>query len=425
MIKIENVVASVESRPGLPVRTVQEFVGDLYSGIGLASPRAFASRAEGEGQPRFPFTRVKRAEVFLHRKLRNVANYADNMVNKVSRSGKLRVFRNIVDRYKPHKGLEYYHNLDVFDQQFQTLHESEINMGEIGDIKARYSRVAIESLRKESRDKDRSPIFIIPAYAGDVYGVEPLAREYAMEGNEVYTLPAPEAYMGTTTEKFAKAVEDTQSSEDNVNFEPHTTYYQTLIEKIMMERGIKPGAIKIVGYSTGGAITFELLSKKDFSVKEATIFAPASCVKQNMATFILGLTGELKGITGFMKPINSAVTIDRPDMESAELSRRNRIADIQLKKVRSKSYAYKGARTTSNRIVVVSGSGDKITKSDQVLSEMLAGNPYIQVVRAKNMTHVGPLYESERLVKALENRSVANNSNSTQREFTYDNGEIQ
>jgi pimeloyl-ACP methyl ester carboxylesterase len=424
MVKSEGLAKNHEILPGLPVRTVQELAGDLYSRFGLASKRSFALREDGEPQPRFPLTRVKRAEVFVHRKLRNLANSADRLVNRTGLLGERRIFRDLVDPHRPHKGIEYYRNLDRFDQQFQALQEREINIDDIGDMKMRYSRVAIESLRNDPSNIGKLPIFIIPAYGGDIYGVEPLARAYAMDGNEVYTLPAPEAFLGTTTEKFAKAVEDLQSPADNVNFEPHTTYYEKAIQVIMRERGIESGNIRIVGYSTGGAITFELLDRTDFSVHDAVIIAPASSIRQNMATFGLGLKHELSGITDFMKPINSAATIDRPDMDPSELKRRKRITAVQLKKVRSKSHAYKNAKTASKKIVVVSGSEDRVTKSDQALNEMLWHNPQIEVVRAKGLTHVGPLYDADRLIPVLETISSVENSNSSKREFIYINGEI-
>jgi pimeloyl-ACP methyl ester carboxylesterase len=424
MVKSEGLANNHEMSLGLPVRTVQELAGDLYSGLGFASKRSFALREDGEPQPRFPFTRVKRAEVFVHRKLRNLANSVDKIVSRFGHLGEGRIFRDLIDQHRPHKGIEYYRNLDRFDQQFQVLQEREINMGDVGDMKMRYSRVAIDSLRKDPSNVDKLPIFIIPAYAGDIYGVEPLARAYALEGNEVYTLPAPEAFLGTTTEKFANAVEDLQSPADNVNFEPHTTYYEKAIKTIMSERGIESGSIRLVGYSTGGAITFELLDRTDFLVHDALIIAPASSIRQNIVTFGLGLKHELSGITDFMKPINSAITIDRPSMDPGELKRRNRIARVQLKKVRSKSHAYKNAKTTSRKIRILSGSEDRVTKSDQALDEMARHNPQIEVVRAKNLTHVGPLYDAERLIPALEKMNNTDTSNSSKRKFIYIDGEI-
>ncbi len=340
----------------MPVKLVGEHMVWFYYLLGLASAPSRSGQYEGV---RSAHNRVKIAQ-------------HNHSPDKVSR--------------------EYLNKLDDFDSQFQSLSRDKIYVpGLTLPQPLTYSQVNLGNVDKS--------MVIIPAFAGDHYGIEPLARESALKGYEVTTILFPESFLGESTEEFAVAMESSFRPQA-LTYSPHTDYFFAAIDQLRQENIIAP-TFDLLGYSTGGAIMAELLSNPAFShlVTNAIILSPGSVCDQNKWSLISGFITEAPGLVPWpnnTKCVNCALTFGKNgEVDNANLSRRKRITKVLLEKVCRRSPYWTTARVREGgKLIIQIGKRDWATKAWE-LAELT--NPSMKIL-SYPWTHLGVLYNAEKLM---------------------------
>lgn len=358
-----------------PVKEYAHSVDDwlnLFYKIGKATHRSKTTRGEDSGRiERSLHSRIARASV-----LKNLFSHQITRQEAVADGKKF----------------------DEIDRQFADQKELAIDLPGLGIQKAFYADIQLPIQETQSTEP-KSPVFVVPALSGDLYGVEPIVRELALSGRRVVSVAYPESFHGKTTEEFANAVDSSKT------YYPHTEYFKKAIGKLLQE-----GDMELWGFSTGGPIVAELLSDPKIQRRTTTavIVAPASSVDQSKLSFNAGLLYELKervkDIGGFS---NVSIVYGRKTQGDADmLERRKRIFRTLLyEKVCRETKAWRDMRVKENgKITFVLGGKDKITKSYRKAKEFLdIPNPQIKVIEYPQWSHLSPLIHAQELAQKVIN----------------------
>lgn len=284
--------------------------------------------------------------------------------------------------------------VDEIDLQFARQKDADIEVSGLGTQSAYYAEINLPNDLKTPEQLSKPPIFIIPPFAADLYGIEPLMKELALEGRRVLSIASPESRLGKTTEEYAKAVEDSPT------YEPHISYFKNAIRKLIGESG----AFDLWASSTGAPIAAEILSDPQFQqIIENTVFlTPVSVTNQSEAEFKLGVAKELaraiRGKHGWKTSDISVVWGLKEPEEVSNLARRNRIANtLMKKKIIKKMDIWKDVKVKGGKIILVSGEKDEIAKSHKALDYFLGLDQY-RIIDFKKASHFSVLTQARYVV---------------------------
>ena len=280
---------------------------------------------------------------------------------------------------------------DKIARDFLNQQEITVDIDGLGEQMARF--VVLEP--QETAGKiEQPPIFHIPGISNDLDSVAGLAQEAAYSGRKIITVAFPDARLGRATAAFAKAVQDSP------HFEPHTTFYQAAIDKLIPE-----GEFELWGFSTGGPIAAEILNNPKYQqrVKNAVLIAPASTQDQSVNFSLMpGLGHEMFGLKNTIERYsfilggkNRIVPIEDDDARKAASS-----ALIE-KVAKGMPDLFQGARVQEGgKIIVISQEKDDVTKTEKAKS-VFANNPQMEVTTLENAYHNTAVTEPERVIKRL------------------------
>lgn len=344
---------------------------DLYYKFGQITREKFAGiKGKGEEVQRSLWARMER--VSLLRKLRRgEISHVDSTIEKIK--------------------------VDEIDLQFAKQKNFDIELSGLGVQSAYGTEINLPDHLKSPEDLARPPVFIVPALSGDLYGIEPLMKELALQGRRVVSLAYPESFLGKTTEEFVKAVENSPS------YDPHTTYFKKAIKKMIGEEG----DLELWGYSTGCPIVAEILSDPAFQnrTKNAVIISPLSVVDQSPIEFRLGVLGEASRLLGMQHGWKTSdVAIVRGAQESLDegnMKRRKRASNALIRKIIKKMEIWKDTRVQQDgKIILLSAQKDAITKSHKSLRDFLELKQY-KFVNLKKGSHLSPLTKARYVVRKI------------------------
>lgn len=357
-----------------PVKEVgHSLVGlfDLYYKFGQVTKERFAGiKGKEEGIERSPWARMERAQ----------------LLKKLKRGEVSLEFVNAEKR-----------KVDEVDLQFTKQKNADIEVLDLGTQSAYYADINLPDQLKSPEDTAKPPIFFMPAFAGDLYGVESLIKEEAMHGRRVISIAYPESHLGRTTEAFARSVEESSA------YESHTTYFKQAINKLLG----KDTEFELWGYSTGATLSAEILSDPEFQgrVKTAVFISPMSVVDQSKAEFTKGALDEIPRAVflkhGWKTSDVGVVLGPKSPGDKENMSRRKRIADALEKKIIKKKDVWRNVKVKNGKVVLVSGRNDEITKSNRALDYFSGLNQYA-VIDFKNASHLTPLTRAKYLVGKIE-----------------------
>jgi hypothetical protein len=355
---------------------VEKLNGILYS-IGAVTKNSRIPHAENN--PHRPlWLRAKRAE--LYRRLSNKSSVPE----KIFAEARAR---------------------DEIASQYLSQGDVLVNMPGLGEQRARYTLIEPPDSRKSLENGPKPPIFLIPGMSNDIDCVGALTQELPYEGRNVIVVGFPESFMGSTTEGFAKAVEESK------DYSPHVEFYKNAIKALLGEHG----DIELWGFSTGSPIIAQILNDAEYQqrVTNAVFIAPASCVDQSSLQLSLGTAHETKEVlkefgssgkytlTGINRGLQQ---LDKPHMKL-----RTRILKAMYKRAGQKSPWYAGARVKEGgNIVVVSGGNDEITKSYKA-KDTFSENPQMIMLEDPKWHHSTSLLHPERVVPKILNRQKNGN----------------
>ncbi|MEX1052290.1 MAG: alpha/beta hydrolase [Patescibacteria group bacterium] len=282
---------------------------------------------------------------------------------------------------------------------FQYLDQEDISIefAELGEQRARFNIIR----PPEEVNQHKDPIFLIPGISNDIDAVGWLAQELAYQGRKVITIAFPESFLGSVTEEFANAVENTDS------YEPHTSFFMEAISKLTAD----DNSVELWGFSTGGAIAAEMLQKKALQdrISKAVLMCPASSADMSAKQLNFGmgkdglyLAKNLSDSTKYTytKGRKELLGIE-PELEG-QRSLKERIFNRLLVKVRTKRDSWKAARVTEGgEIVIVSGGQDDITRSRETFNDkdfVRNSNPQARLIYLPKLHHVSPLIKPEEVV---------------------------
>lgn len=306
-----------------------------------------------------------------------------------------------VDREKVEEKIK---NLREVNNQFtQQQKEMSVNLEGMGEMSARYVILNLN----EAEAKPKSLIFLIPGISNDIEGSGMLGHRLALEGHRVVILSYPESWHGKTTEEFGTAVEEDQT------FEPHTQFFQQMIENITAEERLDPngirGDLEIWGHSTGAVIAAKLLKIEKFkqSVRKAVLCSPAACVDmRDGPTLVLdGLRDYLASIFDFksfphMNP-SIPTTVNKTDLERELMLKTHHALRDQ---VLQKYPWWEDISLDEGEIFVVSAISDRVTQSKRALKEIRGSNPDLKI-REVVGTHTLAITKPEEVLKIINQDS--------------------
>ncbi len=365
--------------------TVNELAHDiddrtnLYHRLGWATLRTVAGgdRINPQEIDRSLYTRVRRAELLKKLTSREISREESHALSK---------------------------RLDAADRQFAKQALAPVELGELGEQKAEKVELFIP---KDGEDPEEAykkpPIFIIPAYSGDLYGIETLLKEAAVQtGRRVIALATPESHGGFTSDEFSNAVASSESMDPYVNF-----------FKAAIDTYARKGEVELRGYSTGGVVTARILSDPRFQerVTNAVAIAPAGCTNQSMGQLGFGIAREMGRL--LPKKARSAgmsiVTGPKEKGDDANVQRRKQISDAVLNRmVLKESEAWENIRVREGgRIMVIAGEKDHMVMTKMRKDKFVSSpNPQYEYVDYKGATHLTPLTHADYTVsKILELQS--------------------
>jgi len=296
--------------------------------------------------------------------------------------------------------------IDVIDSQFAKQKDTQIDIPGLGIQSAYGTEINLPDNLKTPEQISKSPIFLIPALSGDLYGVEPLMKELAKSGRRVISLAYPESFLGQTTEEFARSVEE------STTYEPHVSYFKQAINKLIGEGS----EFELWGYSTGSSIAAEILAEPAFQqrAKNAVLISPVSVVDQSKPSFNFGIAREgvkiAKMSHGWKVSDVSMVLGSKTPLEKDNKTRRKRIYNALIgNKVIKKLDIWESARVNNGEIIVVSAGKDEIAKSNKALNDFERLDQY-KVVDYREGSHLSPLTNAEYVVRSIQR--IQNTSNS-------------
>lgn len=342
---------------------------DLYYKLGQVTRERFAgNKGKNEGIERSVWARMERAQL-LKKLKRNEISHRDSTIEKTK--------------------------IDEVDRQFATQKDIQIDIPGLGIQSAYGTEVNLPDNLKTPEQISKPPIFFIPALSGDLYGVEPLMKELAMNGRRAISLAYPESFLGQTTEEFARSVGE------STTYEPHTSYFKRAINKLLGE----DSKFELWGYSTGSAIAAEILADPNFQqrAQNAVLISPVSVADQSLIDFKAGvfLKEGARLLTlqhGWKTSDVSMVLGSKTPSDENNIARRKRIFNALIdSKLIKKLDMWKNARVNNGEIIVVSGEKDKITKSNKAIGDFLELDQY-NIIDFKKASHVTPLTRAKYLI---------------------------
>lgn len=207
--------------------------------------------------------------------------------------------------------------LDSADRQFATQSIASIDMGELGEQKAEKVELFIpKDGEDEEKARNKPPIFIIPAYSGDLYGIEPLLKEAAIaSGRRVISVATPESHGGEANEKLEKAIVESQT------MDPYVDFFKKAIDTFVGQES----EVELWGYSTGGVVMAEILTDSRYQdrVINAVAIAPAGCVEQSPKELNWGVLRELPGLVA-QKARSAGMSVVTSPKQPVEVNMRQR-----------------------------------------------------------------------------------------------------
>jgi len=294
---------------------------------------------------------------------------------------------------------------DEIASQYLNQGEVPVNHPKYGELKARFTMIEPPKSRKSLEEGSKPPIFLIPGIGNDIDCVGTLAQELPFEGRSVIVVGYPESVMGTTTEKFAQAVE---ASDD---YGPHTDFYKEAINSLLGEKG----EFELWGFSTGAPISAEILTDPEFQkrVTDAVYLSPASAVEQKIPQLMVNSAMEIKKIAKKFSTLGkytltSGIILggrgrseDYTPVEKGERKLKKKVIDSLTKKVAAVSSAYGQEKVKEGgSIVVVSGDEDDVVRS-RFAKERFGNNPLVKFLNIVGGSHATPLTEPEKVLPKI------------------------
>ncbi|MDQ3239757.1 MAG: hypothetical protein M3P33_04490 [bacterium] len=168
-------------------------------------------------------------------------------------------------------------DMDEINLQFDNKKILKVELGELGTQIAQYVTIAPES----SISNDYPHVLFIPGMTNDLFSIESTIKEIARTGRKITCITYPDSLTGQVTAEFTKNVENT------IDYEPHTNFYLSAINKLHPNNT----NLELWGYSTGSSIICELLTDPTFSsrVKNAILLHPASTINQRQFDLSMGV----------------------------------------------------------------------------------------------------------------------------------------
>lgn len=167
---------------------------------------------------------------------------------------------------------------EVYEQFFNHQQDLEVDLGEMGTTKVKWTSVGID-------DKNREPpIVLLPGISNSLEGLGEIPLVMAiMTKRKVLMLSWPEAEKSETTEEFAKAVESDKG------LGPHVKFTKEAIKKMLPE-----GKFEIWGQSLGGAVAGLIVGDEELNdrITGLVMISPPGLIKQDEATISLALANE-------------------------------------------------------------------------------------------------------------------------------------
>lgn len=197
----------------------------------------------------------------------------------------LKLFKGTNDRAERTSLTKEAKDRDVILKQFLHQGDVEVSLNGMGNVASRFVDIAPPPEREQ---KGKPPIVLIPGISNDVACVDSLVQELAYSGRRVITIAFPESWMGTIDEQFEKAVGESET------FAPHAEFFANAIRQILPR-----GDMELWGFSTGGPLAAEMLSKDEAfaeRVTDAVLLNPAGSAQLNPTKLWRGVANEARSI---------------------------------------------------------------------------------------------------------------------------------
>jgi hypothetical protein len=284
---------------------------------------------------------------------------------------------------------------DRIETQYLQQSEVVVTMPDLGKQHARLLIIEPEEINPPVEQETRPPVVLIGSISSDVEPSHSLIHELAHRGKKVIVVGYPESSLGQVTEEFAQAAEKSET------YEPHITFFKTIIEHITKE-----DPVELWGVSTGCPIIGEMLMDEKFrqKVASAVLLAPASSIDQSQRQMIGGTLNEFAKFISQVGDLAKWPFIwGRKKPQAPEQGAiKNRVFNSLTNKVCHQFPHWdKVAVREGGKIVVWSGGKDQMTKSYQA-EDQFSANPQITVVHDEKGTHTSPFTEPPRIIDMVE-----------------------
>lgn len=273
------------------------------------------------------------------------------------------------------------------EEEFVNQKDLEVET-EWGKLEAKY---AILNERAEGK-----PLIIIPGASNGMESVDSFVRRLAERSpdRKIIVLGYPDAPSGKVTNEFYEAVKNDE------RFGPHSKFFEQAIDELYPD-----GEFDILGYSAGGGIVQEM--EIPGRVDDMVLINPFGSKKMSSVELKFGFGFEQLSLLSKFKDLARYVYVD--DKTKDEQKRLKFATWIELGNKNNNDYFENnfGEKKINGKLVVVSGTADKITKSAEIfcsgnLGRLRKKQPNIEVSLIEGSPHAGPYIEPDKYIDEME-----------------------
>lgn len=277
-----------------------------------------------------------------------------------------------------------------------------VDMPDMGKQTARMVRLS------PSDKNDKPPLIFISTISGDPAPISDIGMNLATSRNdEVILLGYPESSLGAVTPEFSKAASEPH---DTVEFGPHVDFFKHVVRELATKYGIEDletgkKLIRLGGFSTGSAISAEILNDPEFQqmTTEAFLVGPAAVNEQTANKTALASVADFLKLASPDKLRKFRFIWGRKNPQPVEQSTlKDAVFKANLERVSHKSNYYTTAKVREGGIIqIVSGQNDFVTDSEKA-KPFLEQNPQTKVITIPGASHSSLVLEPERMTDKLK-----------------------
>jgi len=238
------------------------------------------------------------------------------------------------------------------------------------------------------------PVFLIPAFCGDAYGVENFIRELVLSGRRVICIDFPESMRGRLTEQLVRQIKAN-------GFDAYAEFFHQAIFTIMAgnSSNLTFNQIDLMGYSTGCSVITSMLRRSSLSnIRNVNLIAPAGFKKRNKLFPLPHTLAELADFNQIVRGVqDTGLVLDKPN--DPEQRRLRAEVDTEALRLLRQGQSELNAEAIQGEVVIVSGGRDRMTDSAKV--NWGEKGQKVKATTIPDASHVGLMTRAKEVVEFI------------------------